>query len=71
MTAQPPLIQFPAVSTFESDTAILRPAQLPPWDSEQGHLEILAYEFVRYCPELAEMLAEDGMNSLRAELDYA
>lgn len=70
MTAQPPMTQLPAVSTFESDSAILRPAQLPLWDSEKGRLEILAHEIVRYCPELAGILEDAGINRLHTELNF-
>ena len=65
------MTQLPAVSTFESDSALFRPAQLPLWERDEAQLEILAYEIARYSPELAEILAAAGMNELRAQLDYA
>lgn len=71
MPAPTRLSPLPALSTFDSDTAFLRPAQLPLWDRESARLEILAHEIVRYSPELAEMLLDASMNKMGAELEYA
>ncbi len=65
------MTQLPAVSTFETDAAILRPALPPLTTREEVRLEILAHEIVRYNPELAELLVEFGINKLREELDFA
>ncbi len=71
MTAQPSLTQLPAVSTFDFDSAVFRPALLPLTTREEVRLEILAHEFVRYRPDLAGLLEESAMKKLRAELEYA
>lgn len=65
------MTQLPAVSTFETDAAILRPALPPITAREEVRLQILAHEIVRYSPELAGLLSEAGMNKLCAELDFA
>lgn len=71
MIAQPPLSQLPAVSTFDTDSAILQPALPPLSTREEVRLEILAYEIVRYCPELAGILEEAGMNKFREDWHIA
>lgn len=71
MTAHPPLPQLPAVSTFEIDSAVLRPALPSLTTRDEVRLEILAHELVRYSPELAELLMASGMNRMRSELEFA
>ena len=65
------MTQFPSVSTFEYDSAVLRPALPPLTTREEVRLGILAHEFVRYSPELAELLMDSGLNKLRSEMEYA
>ena len=65
------MTQLPAVSTFGSDSSVLRAAMPPLSAREEVRLQILARELVRYSPEFASLLAEAGMRDLRSELAFA
>jgi hypothetical protein len=62
---------LPSIAPFEHTAAMLQAPQPqfgPMSFKEETQAELLAMEIVRYAPQLAEILEQDGLRKLRKEL---